>query len=108
VEPRDAERLEWHICKSRRLPPPQQLCRQFVRHQSLWVPVEVLTMWDIRYTTLQQKAGQLVITAPGGQKWGLERGQGNQLRRWQERCSCTRLQLLHEKVHAQGRHTAGF
>jgi hypothetical protein len=74
VDPRDAERLERRICASRRLPPPQQLCRQFMRHLSFWVPVEVLTQWDIRYTALQQTAGELVVTAPGAYHRGWNGG----------------------------------
>jgi hypothetical protein len=66
----DAKRLERRICESHRLPPPQQLCSRFVRHQSLWVPVEVLALWDICYTTLQQKVGELVIAAPGAYQQG--------------------------------------
>jgi hypothetical protein len=74
VDPRDAERLERRICESRCLPPPQQLCRQFVRHQSLWVPVEVLNLWDIRYTALEQKVGELVVTASGAYHQGWNGG----------------------------------
>ncbi len=74
VDPRDAERLERRICESCRRPPPQRLCRQFVRHLSLWVPVEVLTQWDIRYTALKQEAGELVVTAPGAYHQGWNGG----------------------------------
>jgi hypothetical protein len=45
-----------------------------VRHQSLWVPVEVLNLCDIRYTTLQQNAGELVVTAPGAYHQGWNGG----------------------------------
>jgi hypothetical protein len=74
IDPRNAQRLERRICESRHLPSPQQQCSLFVRHQSLWVPVEVLTLWDIRYTMLQQKAGKLVITAPGAYHQGWNGG----------------------------------
>ncbi len=74
VDLRDAKRLEWRICGSCGLPPPSQQCCQFVRHQSLWVPVEVLDLWDIRYTTLQHNAGKLVVTVPSAYHQGWNGG----------------------------------
>ncbi len=102
VNRRNAQHLERRFCESRPLPSSlqQQHGCQFVRHLSFWVPVEVLDLWDIRYTMPQRDPGELVVTAPGashqsGLERQLERGRGDQLRRRQERCWCARLSLLH-------------
>jgi hypothetical protein len=41
---------------------------------SLWVPVEVLDQWDIRYTLVKQRPGDLVVTAPGAYHQGWSSG----------------------------------
>ncbi len=37
----------------------------FVQHPSAWVPVDMLDSWDIRYTPVEQRAGELIVTTPG-------------------------------------------
>jgi hypothetical protein len=49
-------------------------CSQFLRHKSVWVPLDVLDLWDIRYTTVVQKKGDLVVTAPGAYHQGWNGG----------------------------------
>ncbi len=39
------------------------------------MPVEVLDLRDVRYTTVQQNAGELVVTAPGAYHQGWNGGQ---------------------------------
>ena len=49
-------------------------CSQFVRHLSLWTPVQTLERWGIRHTRIKQRPGQLVVTAPGAYHGGWNAG----------------------------------
>jgi hypothetical protein len=40
-------------------------CSQFVRHMSVWVPVEVLERWDIAHVGVEQRPSDLFVTASG-------------------------------------------
>ncbi len=74
IHPHDAERLEKRLLDAHYAPPPGDACSQFVRHMSAWVPVELLDHWDLRYTTVEQQPGDLVVTAPGAYHQGCNSG----------------------------------
>ncbi len=78
VHPYDRERLKRRLRDSYRPKshndPNPRACSQFVRHMSVWVPVETLDRWDIRYTALEQLPGDLVVTAPGSYHQGWNAG----------------------------------
>jgi hypothetical protein len=40
-------------------------CSQFVRHMSIWVGLKALDAWGIKYEVVEQRPGELIITAPG-------------------------------------------
>ncbi len=56
--------------KARR--PPQ--CSQFLRHSSLYVPTEVLSLLGIEYTSVIQHQGEMVITFPFAYHQGYNAG----------------------------------
>ncbi len=86
VHPHDSERLERRLrAKSGSssgnsgsgggaAPGSAEICSQFLRHASVWVPLDVLDLWDIRYTTVEQRPGELVVTAPGAYHQGWNGG----------------------------------
>jgi hypothetical protein len=55
-------------------PPPARACSQAVRHMSVWVPAATLDRWHVRYTRVEQRAGELVVTAPGAYHQGWNGG----------------------------------
>ena len=52
--------------------PPQ--CSQFLRHNSLYVPTELLQLLDIEYTLVVQHQGEMVITFPYAYHQGYNAG----------------------------------
>jgi hypothetical protein len=72
VPPSERDRLErWLLEHYTGERPP---CSQFVRHMSVWVPVEVLERWAITYVGVEQQPGELVVTALGSYYEGWNAG----------------------------------
>ncbi len=63
VPPSERDRLERRLLEHYTDARPP--CSQFVRHMSVWVPVEVLQRWDIACIGVEQRPGELLVTAPG-------------------------------------------
>jgi hypothetical protein len=72
VPPSEQQQLERRLLEHNegRHPP----CSQFVRHMSVWVPVEALEHWGIRYVGVEQRCGELVVVAPGAYHQGWNSG----------------------------------
>jgi hypothetical protein len=72
VPPSEQQQLERRLLEhyDGRHPP----CSQFVRHMSVWVPVEALDRWGIRYVGVEQRRGELVVIAPGAYQQGWNSG----------------------------------
>ncbi len=85
VHPHDGERLERRMREAYHRPSSAigagdaagasfRACSQFMRHRPAWVPVDVLDRWDIRYKRVEQRPGELVVTAPGAYHQGWNGG----------------------------------
>ncbi len=40
-------------------------CSQFMRHMYVWVSLEKLGEWGVAFELMEQRVGDLIITAPG-------------------------------------------
>ncbi len=49
-------------------------CSQFVRHMSVWVSLEKLGEWRVAFELVEQRAGNLIITASGANHQGWNAG----------------------------------
>jgi jumonji domain-containing protein 2 len=49
-------------------------CSQFVRHLAVWVPQAALQRWGISYDVVEQRPGELMVTAPGAYHQGWNGG----------------------------------
>ncbi len=63
MPPSEGDKLERQLLEHYKGERPP--CSHFVRHMSVWVPVEGLERWAITYVSVEQQPGQLLITAPG-------------------------------------------
>jgi jumonji domain-containing protein 2 len=72
VPPSERDQLERRLLEHNKGARPP--CSQFVRHMSAWVLVEVLEWWDIAYIGVEQRPGELVVTAPGAYHQGWNAG----------------------------------
>lgn len=48
----------------------QWQCDQFVRHAGVFIPPNILDDWNITYTVVRQKAGDIIATMPGAYHQG--------------------------------------
>jgi hypothetical protein len=79
VRPADRARLERRLregaaAAAAAARPPLRPCSQFARHRPMWVPIATLACWDIGYTLVEQRQGELVVTAPGAYHEGWNGG----------------------------------
>ena len=73
VHPADRAKLEDGL-QENGLRKPSDRCAQFVRHKALFCPTPILDKWDVRYTVLRQRAGEVVITLPRAYHQGFSVG----------------------------------
>ncbi|KAI9831165.1 MAG: lysine (K)-specific demethylase [Phylliscum demangeonii] len=79
VAPKDRTQMEAHMRAyhqeiwTKRCGPPR--CSQFARHLSLWVPLETLALWEVPFTFVVLRAGEVIVTAPGAYPAGWNGGE---------------------------------
>lgn len=78
VAPEHRAKLEDHLRPSMRHAFggywPMESCSQFARHLRIVVPPAVLVRWEIPFTHLRQRAGEMVVVAPGAYHQGWNEG----------------------------------
>lgn len=52
----------------------EKKCHQFIRHDSMYIPLSVLTGWGIQYRLIHQKANEIVVTLPRTYHQGFSMG----------------------------------
>jgi hypothetical protein len=72
VPPSERDRLERRLLEHYDGARPP--CSQFVRHMSVWVPVEVLERWGIAHVGIKQRPGDLFVMAPSAYHQGWNAG----------------------------------
>ncbi|KAI5807571.1 hypothetical protein DFH27DRAFT_523201 [Peziza echinospora] len=71
VCPTDSERLENMVVGMLDLKPN---CDQFIRHESIFIPTKVLARAGIKYTEVEQRPGDMIVTFPWAYHQGWNQG----------------------------------